>query len=331
MTEYNWNSIFAVHEYFAKSDISYDHLNKIWYGKYDPWLTVPLTCFGLYKEITGHYFKQTVSSGKNSLYEIKYLFLTAMSLEDIYPIRELTNLEIIDSSLNNIDSLVPIKNLKHLKRVDFTQNKISNLEPLSNLTDLETLWLQDNRITDISPLFQLINLKELWLAGNKIQDIRFLSKLKQLKKLDLSYNQIGDIDELANLKNLEVLKLNGNNLNTSKVTALGKSLRKCKIFFGSEDIELDSNPWSGYLYFKIINDFEVPFLVNLNTDQNVRHTNIALIDKSFKSKINAIEEMKNICRTLVNIEDRNDYVIRDIKRELFFEETHDYVRAQFDY
>jgi len=330
MSEYAWDSIFAVHKFFADSDISIEHVKEIWYSNYDPWYSTPLTCFGIYKSITGHLFKPN-SLLNNEVFNIKYLFLVALDLQDISSIKNLHKIEIIDCSLNDINNLDPLKHLTQLRKIEAAKNKINQLDPLSNLINLELLELMDNDISDISALFQLINLKELYLGGNKIQNISSLSNLTKLIKLDLSYNEINDITPLSSLPKLKVLQLNGNNLQINKIIELGKSLRNCKIFFGSEDFTLDFNPWIGYLYLKIINNFEVPFLISYDSNQNVKHITVALVDYTFKAKINAIEEMKNICRTLVLTNDRNNYINRDIKRELFFEETSTYVRGQFDY
>jgi hypothetical protein len=189
----------------------------------------------------------------------------------------------------------------------------------------------DNQVTNISPLFRLTNLKELGLAGNKIHDLLGLSVLKDLQELDLSYNEITNIIALKKLKRLNVLRLNGNNISIDKIIELGKIIRNCKIYMDYQGIDYDFNPENGYLYLKEINSVEVPFFVNYKDRGNVIHITVALLDKNFKSERYIMNAMKDICREIVNDSDRENYIIRDLKREHFFEETSHFVRAQFDY
>jgi len=258
--------------------------------------------------------------------DIKYFFLKGLELEDVFALQSFPNVSIVDcESGNSVDSLVPLKNLKNLKELYFSGNKINNLEPLSELKQLEVLDLSDNRLTYIKELCALINLKKLYLDTNKIYDITFLSNLTSLEELDISRNEISDIKSLSKLKRLKVLRLSYNHLNDEKIIELGKQIRSCKIYFESPLFEL------GYLLIKEIDYIDVPFFVSHIYNPNVGHCRVALLDDRFKSKRNIIDEMKTICREVVNSSNRENLIIRDLKREHFFEESSEYVRAQFDY
>ncbi len=136
-------------------------------------------------------------------------------INDITPLKYLTNLTSLDLWNNQINDITPLKNLTNLTSLDLDDNrKIKDITPLTNLTNLTSLSLRRNQINDITPLANLTNLTSLSLRRNQINDITSLKNLTNLTSLHLDYNRkIKDITPLTNLTNLTSLGLENNQIN----------------------------------------------------------------------------------------------------------------------
>ena len=108
--------------------------------------------------------------------------------------------------------------LTNLQTLWLSGNQITDISPLENLTDLEFIALNDNQLTDISPLENLTNLQMLWLLGNQLTDISPLENLTNLGFLKLDGNQITDISPLLALMALEEVELWENPLDSELQT-----------------------------------------------------------------------------------------------------------------
>ena len=92
-------------------------------------------------------------SDLSELKQLKALYMSCSGLEDISFLAELTNLEELDISENDISDLTPLSGLKNLKYLYLYSNNISDISPLAELTNLERLDLRYNEgITDYSPV-----------------------------------------------------------------------------------------------------------------------------------------------------------------------------------
>ena len=134
------------------------------------------------------------------------------NITNISALSEMTNLEKLDLSSNEIQDIRALSSLKGLKHLSISDNKINDLHYLHYLSELSYLDLAGNEINDLSPISDLVNLDYLDLARNQLSDISYLDGLTKLIQLDLSYNQISDISPLAGLKNLKDLDLGSNHL-----------------------------------------------------------------------------------------------------------------------
>ena len=125
---------------------------------------------------------------------------------------QLTNLQTLWLSGNQITDISSLENLTDLEFIALNDNQLADISPLENLTNLQMLWLLGNQLTDISPLENLTALRDLDLRNNQLTDISPLENLTALKYLRLSINQLTDISPLENLTNLGFLKLDGNQI-----------------------------------------------------------------------------------------------------------------------
>ena len=172
-------------------------------------------------------------------------------LQDISPLRSLTNLQYLYLENNQISDFSALSNLTNLRSLTLYNNQISDISALSSalsgLTNLKRLNLSINQISDISALSGLVSLEQLQLGSNQISDISALSSLSNLKRLDLYSNQISDISALSGLINLEQLYLNSNQI--SDINALS-GLTKVTFLDLKENQISDISALSGMINLK---------------------------------------------------------------------------------
>jgi len=157
---------------------------------------------------------------------------TIWKISDIRFLENLTGLQTLDLSNNQISDIRFLENLRGLQTLDLSNNQISDLRFLENLTGLQTLDLRYNQISDIRFLENLTGLQTLYLDSNQISDIRFLENLTGLQTLYLSNNQISDIRFLENLTGLQTLYLSNNQIS---------DLRFLENLTGLQTLDLNSN------------------------------------------------------------------------------------------
>ncbi|MCL2071608.1 MAG: leucine-rich repeat domain-containing protein [Oscillospiraceae bacterium] len=166
-------------------------------------------------EIAGNDGRLNVDlSPLSSLKKLQFLVLgfVPIDIDTLMAIGELTNLDGLFLSRNEITDVSPLSGLTNLTMLDLTDNNISELAPLSGLVNLKNLYLNDNNISELAPLSGLVNLKNLYLNDNNISDLAPLSGLANLETLGARNNNISDIAPLRGLMKLEDLYLDDNNI-----------------------------------------------------------------------------------------------------------------------
>lgn len=181
--------------------------------------------------------------------EVTMLDFSHNRINNLYPLLNLVDLEILILAYNQINELLPLSNLVKLKKLDLTKNQISDLSPLSNLLGLKELDLEFNQISDLSHLAKLIDLEVLDLRLNPISDLSPLSNLIKLKSLILVNNQIRDVSPLADLVNLDALFLWINQIRDLSPLS---NLLNLKILNLADNQISDLSPLSNLLELKIL-------------------------------------------------------------------------------
>lgn len=145
-------------------------------------------------------------------------------IEDISPLKNLVNLEILylgSTKVTDISALSNLTNLVDLNLAgkyieegsDEQKSVIKDITPLKNLTKLNILSLANRGLTDISALSNLKSLTEVYLSENEISNIEVVSNFVNIETLDLSYNKnIVDITPISKLENLYFLSLFSNKI-----------------------------------------------------------------------------------------------------------------------
>lgn len=103
---------------------------------------------------------------KNEIsYDIGYLDCSNKGLTDLDGVHNLSNLEYLCCSDNNITEIPTLPPL--LKELSITRNNISSFEPLHNIFILNISY---NPITDISPIKDMDNLIQLYAYGLQVKN-----------------------------------------------------------------------------------------------------------------------------------------------------------------
>ena len=118
---------------------------------------------------------------------------SSVFLEDIEPLRKLSDLETVSIAHSNITDISPLTEHTRIKNLTLSHSKISDLAPLENLTQLENLFADSTSIEDISALKKLKNLTDLDLSATEVSDISVLSELRSLEYVNLSFTNVDDI------------------------------------------------------------------------------------------------------------------------------------------
>eukprot|EP01119_Soliformovum_irregulare_P016910 TRINITY_DN4962_c0_g1_i1.p1 TRINITY_DN4962_c0_g1~~TRINITY_DN4962_c0_g1_i1.p1 ORF type:complete len:427 (-),score=109.05 TRINITY_DN4962_c0_g1_i1:371-1651(-) len=81
---------------------------------------------------------------------IKVIHLNMNKISSIQPVMGLSQLEVLEASMNRITSIPDaINNLIHITQMDLSYNDLSDLPPMSNLTNLRVISLIGNNISEM--------------------------------------------------------------------------------------------------------------------------------------------------------------------------------------
>ena len=129
---------------------------------------------------------------------LRELFLGRGTLDDLSPIAELTKLESLRASMNQVRDITPLAKMTKMDRLDLGVTQVSDLKPLANLTALTELQLDDTPVEDVSPLAKLTKLERLSLQRTRVKDFSPLKGLKSLKFLYVK-GAPGEFDAMSQL------------------------------------------------------------------------------------------------------------------------------------
>ena len=217
-----------------------------------------------------------------------------LSDEDIAPLREMTDLQVLYLHDNHTKDISPLSGLTNLTWLSLHNNYIADLTPLSGLSNLTRLSLSNNGVSDLGPLSGLTNLTGLYLDRNAIDDLSPLSGLTGLTNMDLSRNKISDIAPLAPLTNLEWLYLAGNRI--SDIEPLSSLTRLNDLSLSDNRID-DLAPLSGLgnLIWLDADRNEIDDLAPLSGLRNLTYVNLEqnhIEDWSFARNIRNVQGVR---------------------------------------
>ena len=265
---------------------------------------------------------------------LEELVLINNEIESIEEIKQLTNLQILNLSDNNINIITnKIKYLKNLTDLKLCNNKIKIIpEEIKYLIKIKFIILSDNQIEIIpEEIKYLTSLTFLNLSNNKIKIIpKEIESLINLQDLNLNYNLIVNIpSEISYLINLESLNVCNNNIIT-----IPNSIIYCtnlsEFYYHNNEIEYITPIVLRFLdNLHNINNLEI-----YNDDQNIHNHSIQKC--IFNSIVNIINQnyiinneniINNIIEDTILTEDTKKLLIEyceikdvHIKTQLTFED-----------
>lgn len=133
------------------------------------------------------------------------------SIQDVSPLSELTQLDILILKQDGITDVSPLKTLTNLSELDLSMNgAIKDVSAIKSMKKLTTLNVSSNAIENVDDIADLTKLQYLNISGNKISSLPDMSKLTELRTLLASGNELTDVSAIGQLKNLEALDLTKN-------------------------------------------------------------------------------------------------------------------------
>ena len=133
----------------------------------------------------------------------------------------LQKLEWFAFSYNRVENIEPLKSLTNLKELFFHYNYVEDISPIKDLVNLTMLGAQGNKIKNISEITTLVNLTYLGFSENQIEAIpKDFVNLKKLQTCELLYNHISNLPELKGLDSLIEMKIGSNDLNDEDLMKL---------------------------------------------------------------------------------------------------------------
>jgi len=178
-----------------------------------------------------------IIGGKEVEKDAASLILSQMDLTDgdIAPLAQLTKLENLSLTDNNITSIAVLSGLKELNFLHLGGNLISDLAPLRGLTKLQTLYLDGNPVTDLSPLYGLTSLTTLSLKNIDIDQEQIKALKNALPNCGVFYDDMEDEEEVKELTlggvsfTSDVTELNLSGLGITDISVLSECRNLTKL------------------------------------------------------------------------------------------------------
>ncbi len=100
-------------------------------------------------------------------------------ITDLSILSYLPKLKILIVSMNKIEDLSPVAQCKELELLEIYQNRIVDLSPINELPKLRYLNCSANSFTDITPILQCANLEMLWVVNTRQVTKEMRAQLKE--------------------------------------------------------------------------------------------------------------------------------------------------------
>ena len=120
------------------------------------------------------------------------------ALEILWQAKNMNSLDISLSGLH-LNDLSPLNELGNLELIDISNTGIFDINPLKAFINLKQLWARNNFITDIRPLKDLHQLKLLHLENNQIKDIKPLEELRNLTFVNITQTLVHNLFPLKKI------------------------------------------------------------------------------------------------------------------------------------
>ncbi len=184
----------------------------------------------------------------SKLSALNSLNISGTLIRDIYPIRNLIDLQelnisrsqvnsldalIYSMSLRNLDisgskvfSLEPLANISQIAILNISNTPIDNISALSEMTKLSDLRMENTMVNDLSPLKGLVALNYLSIDKSPVSSLKDIAQLPELKIITFSNTMVRDLEPLSTLQNLAVIYCDNTEITSLKALDNKPSLTK---------------------------------------------------------------------------------------------------------
>ena len=163
----------------------------------------------------------------SELTELLELDISNTLIEDLNPIRNLKKLEIINVSGSSVSTLVSLRYINSLTEINLSNTQVYSIDVMASLSSLSRLNISNSQVVNLEPIGEAVNLNRIEASGTKISDLSPLNNLPRLSDLNISnslVNSLIGIDSLIAIQNLNI-----DSTHISSVEALSKCVNLCVI------------------------------------------------------------------------------------------------------
>jgi internalin A len=221
------------------------------------------------------------------------LSLYGKKVSDITPLKDLTQLLLLDISETQVSDLKPLKDFTQLQLLDVRLTQVSDLTPLKALTKLETLRISMTYVSDLIPLKDIITLRRLDVNMTIVSDLTPLKDSTQLQILHANSTQVSDLTHLKYLTQLRQLNLSSTQV--SDLTPL-KALTQLRLLDISSTQVSDLTPLKDSTQLQIFyaNSTQVSDITPLKDLTQLRQLNLSSTQVSDLTPLKALTQLEQL-------------------------------------
>lgn len=149
----------------------------------------------------------TEISPLSELSELLELNISNTIIEDLNPIRNLKKLLVFNCSGSAVSSLVSLRYIISIVEINISKTTIDNIDVLSNLRELSKVYLSHSNVSNLEPLAGLSNLTHVEASGTNISELSALNKLGMLSDLNISNTQISSLSTLDSATSIQNMNI----------------------------------------------------------------------------------------------------------------------------
>jgi hypothetical protein len=159
----------------------------------------------------------TIRAGKNngvrmlkSMTKFETLDVSGnLSLTDLYPADQLSDLKSLNISNTLITDLFPARTLTHIESLTITGTAISDLSPIQYNTRIRELYLDSTSVASLMPIRDFTALEVLQCSNTFVDSLEYIRNLSNIKDLRCKYTPVQNLAPLGDMINLQNLSIAG--------------------------------------------------------------------------------------------------------------------------
>jgi internalin A len=136
----------------------------------------------------------------------KSLYFGPGGLEDISPVKRLTQLMTLGIVSTAVKDLTPLQGLGNMDRLDISHTQVEDITVVGSFVKLTELTMDDTSVSDLSALAKTPLLEKLSIKNTRVSDLSPLKGLRSLQKLWISGSLVKDISPVSGMPKLKIIQ-----------------------------------------------------------------------------------------------------------------------------